>query len=59
MHWVALHSTKKVSDKFGDKEIDDKVCFSLTLMFALRRRKPWLSCFLQSAINALIAIVRR
>ena len=28
-------------------------------MSALRRRKPWFSCFLQSVINVLIAAARR
>ena len=59
MHWVALHSTGRVFDKFGSREPNGEVCSSLTFMSALRRRKPWFSCFLQSAINALIAATRR
>ncbi len=59
MHWVALHSTGRVFERFGDGETDGEVCFSLTLMFVLRRRKPWLSCFLQRATNALMAATRR
>lgn len=59
MHWVALHSTERVFERFGGGETDGEVCSSLTLMSVLRRRKPWLSCFLQSATNALIAAARR
>lgn len=57
MHWVALHSTGSVSDRLRGGETE--VCSYLTLMSALRRRKPWLSCFLQSAINAVMAVTRR
>ena len=59
MHWVALHSTGRLFDRFGGRETDGKVCSSLTSMSALRRWKPWFSCFLQSAINVLIAAARR
>ena len=59
MHWVALHTTGRVFERFGGGETDGEVCSSLTLISVLRRRKPWLSCFLQRAINALMAAARR
>ena len=57
MHWVALHSTGSVFDRLGGGETE--AFSSLTLTSVWRRRKPWLSCFLQSAVNALMAAARR
>ncbi len=59
MHWVALHLTGRVFDRFGGGETDGEVCSILAWMSALRRRKSLFFCFLQSAINALLAAGRR
>jgi len=56
MHWMTLHSIGSTSDRLDDRETE--VGSSVTLIFALRQRKPWLSCFLQSAINVLITATR-
>ena len=54
MHCVAWHSIDSIFDR-----LSGEVCSFPTVISVLRRRKPWLSYFLQRAINAFIAVIRR